>query len=87
MTLDEMEQQNWEFVVLQEQSVIPSAADMRNEHMYPAVRLLDSKIRERAAGPIPFMMWAYRDGLADVGSADFDDMQRQPYSGHTDIAK
>lgn len=86
MTLDKIKQRSWDFVVLQEQSVIPSVADMRNEHMYPAVRLLDSTMMESGAVPILFMTWGYRDGLPDLGYADFDDMQAELSSGYTDIA-
>lgn len=85
-TLEKIEQQNWDFVVLQEQSVISSIADQCNEHMYPAARLLDGKIREGGADTILFMTWAYRDGLPRAGHRDFDDMQAQLHVGYMEIA-
>ena len=85
-TLDKIGQQNWDFVILQEQSVIPSIADERNESMYPAVRLLDSKIGESGAETILFITWGYRDGLPDAGYRDFDDMQAHLHRGYMDIA-
>jgi hypothetical protein len=86
MTLEKLERQNWDFVVLQEQSVVASIADERMEHMYPAVRVLDGRIREGDAASILFMTWAYRDGLASAGHRDFDDMQAQLHRGYVDIA-
>lgn len=85
-TLDKIEQQNWDFVVLQEQSAIPSIVDERNKSMYPAARLLDSKIRESGAATIFYMTWGYRDGSPEVGYKDFDAMQAQLYSGYMGIA-
>lgn len=86
ITLEKIERQNWDFVVLQEQSVVASIADERSEHMYPAVRVLDGKIREGDASSILFMSWAYRDGLSSAGHRDFDDMQAQLHTGYMDIA-
>ena len=85
-TLHKIEQQNWDYVILQEQSVIPSIENERNQRMYPAVRLLHDKVRESGATLILFVTWGYRDGLPDAGFKDFDDMQAQLYSGYMDIA-
>jgi len=40
-----MEAQDWDYVILQEQSVIPSIQDERDQRIYPAVRALDEKNR------------------------------------------
>jgi hypothetical protein len=84
MTLDKIEQGNWGFVVLQEQSAIPSIADRRSQEMYPAVRLLHERIEDSGADTILFMTWAHRDGLPGVG--DCADMQAQLEAGYVDIA-
>lgn len=86
MTIEKMERQNWDFVVLQEQSVVASIAEERNKQMYPAVRVLDGKSSEGDAAPILFMPWAYRDGLPSAGGKDFGDMQAQLHTGYMDIA-
>ena len=85
MTLDKIEQQNWHFVVLQEQSSIPAIADQGNEYMYPAIRLLESKISERGAITVLFMAWGRRDGLPSAGYKDFAAMQAQVQAGYMEI--
>ena len=76
-------EQHWDYVVLQEQSVIPSIIDERTEKMYPAVRLLYSKVSRGAL--ILFMTWGRRDGLIDAGFSTFSDMQTQIQAGYTEI--
>ena len=50
------------FVVLQEQSQIPSIAQARTQSMYPAARELVRKIKDTRATPIFFVTRAYRGG-------------------------
>jgi hypothetical protein len=76
-------EQHWDYVILQEQSVIPSITDERTEKMYPAVRLLYSKVSGGAL--ILFMTWGRRDGLFDAGFSNFSDMQAQIQAGYTEI--
>lgn len=85
-TLEMIQQESWDYVVLQEQSVHPSVAQEREQHMYPAVRLLDSKISGSGAATILFMTWGRRDGLAEAGHKDFDAMQTQLHAGYMGIA-
>ena len=87
MTLDKIEQQDWDFVVLQEQSDIPAITEQRNEHMYPAVRLLDRKIGESGANTVLFMTWGRRNGLAGVEHEEYADLQAQLQSGYMEIAR
>jgi hypothetical protein len=77
--------QTWDFVILQEQSVIPAVPDRRELEMYPAVRSLDEKIQQVGAKTILFMTWGHRDGLAAEGYADFEAVQEQLYTGYTEI--
>ena len=81
-----IQQESWDYVVLQEQSVRPSVAQEREQHMYPAVRVLDSKIVENGADTILFMTWGRRDGLTEAGHRDFDAMQIQLGVGYMGIA-
>ncbi|MBU7018727.1 MAG: hypothetical protein HXS44_14550 [Theionarchaea archaeon] len=85
LTLDKIDE-NWDFVILQEQSVIPCILEERNEYMYPAVRNLYEKVHEKGGTVILFMTWGRRDGLPDAGYENFDDMQQQLYTGYMDIA-
>ncbi len=85
LTLDKIDQ-GWDFVVLQEQSVIPSLAEERSEQMYPAVRFLYEKVSEKDLTLILFMTWGHRYGYPGAGFDNFDEMQEQLRSGYTDIA-
>jgi len=86
ITLDKIEQQDWDYVVLQEQSDIPAIAEQRNEHMYPAVRLLNRKIGNSSANTVLFMTWGRRNGLAHVEHKEYADRQAQLQSGYMEIA-
>jgi hypothetical protein len=87
VTCDKIDQQTWDFVVLQEQSVIPSIADERDQQMYPAVRLLYKKIDEQGATLILFITWAHQHGFLDAGYTTFDDMQLHLTAGYMEIAR
>ena len=66
-TLEKIRSNEWEFVVLQEQSVIPSLTDTRERLMYPAVRQLHDEIKAVGADTILFMTWGRRNGLPREG--------------------
>ena len=58
----------WDFVVLQEQSQIPSLPGERLRDFFPAVASLHARIRAGGARTVLFMTWGYEDG----DSANFD---------------
>jgi hypothetical protein len=64
----------WQFVVLQEQSEIPSLEADRQGQMYPAARTLVGIVRAAGAMPILFQTWAHRDGWPDY-RLDYGAMQ------------
>jgi hypothetical protein len=76
-TLDRIAQDSWSYVVLQEQSVIPTIHYWRYNSMYPASRLLDSLIRLRGARTAFYMTWGWKNGgsqsYGDSWSPDFRD--------------
>ena len=76
----------WDYVVLQEQSVIPSVEHRRNTEMEPAARALVEQIRRAGAEPLFFMTWGRRDGLPEAGFENFTAMQTQLEMGYTEIA-
>jgi hypothetical protein len=85
-TLNKIEQRDWDFVILQEQSQIPAIAEQRMERMYPAIRLLNTKISQSGANAILFMTWGHRGGLPDAGLQDFAAVQDQIQLGYMEIA-
>ena len=84
-TLEKIRGNEWEFVVLQEQSVIPSLADTRERLMYPAVRQLHDEIKAVGADTILFMTWGRRNGLPSEGHRDFASMQAELEAGFLKI--
>ena len=83
---DRLAAQQWNFVVLQEQSVVPAVATARSVGMYPAVRELVSTIRARGAKPILLLTWGRRDGLPEEGYHDYRTMQSEITAGYLAIA-
>ncbi len=86
-TQDLLNSTNWNFVVLQEQSQIPSVEPVRNQEMYPAARELVQKIEAVGATPIFFVTWAHRDGMPENGMNNFESMQIQINRGYMGIAQ
>ena len=52
----------WNYVVLQEQSQIPSIPRLRDDSMYPAVRCLDSLIHAAGCSTALYMTWGWKNG-------------------------
>jgi hypothetical protein len=65
----------WTFVVLQEQSEIPSIAQLRESRMYPAALHLIGQVRSGGSTPLLFETWAHRAGWAGNGIPDYHSMQ------------
>ncbi len=86
-TLSKIKQTRWDYVVLQEQSIIPSVSSYRMKNMYPAARKLDRMIRRSGAKTIFFMTWGRRNGLAKHGFRNYKEMQMRVSSGYMTIAK
>lgn len=83
---DRIQQQSWTYVVLQEQSIIPSNPKVREHNMYPAIRLLHEEIENLGADVVLFMTWGRRDGLPESGYNDFFEMQTELEKGYLKIA-
>jgi hypothetical protein len=93
-TFEKLKSSKWDFVVLQEQSQIPSIEQSRTVSMYPAARLLVQQIEEAGAAPLLFLTWAHRDGLSENGlqgyemlAKAFESMQFQIDRGYLEIAQ
>ncbi len=87
VTSDMIGQQEWNYVVLQEQGGLPVDAQRRTELMAPAARALDDKIGKVGAETVSFMTWARRGGLTGGGFEDFAEMQDQLEEGYREIAQ
>jgi hypothetical protein len=92
-TLDKIAQDSWSFVVLQEQSVIPTIHYWRYNSMYPASRQLDSLIQLQGARTAFYMTWGWKYGgsqsYGDSWSPDFRDhfeMQESVRVAYEDVA-
>jgi hypothetical protein len=77
----------WNFIVLQEQSQIPSVPALREAQMYPAARQLVTAIRAGGAQPVFFETWAHRDGWREEGIPDYAGMQAAIDDGYREIAQ
>lgn len=86
-TLERIEARNWDYVIIQEQSVIPAKQSEREQQMYLPARILDKAIRENGGKTIMFMTWGRRDGLASEGFPDFASMQAQLSAGYLGIGE
>jgi hypothetical protein len=85
-TLRLLNSTKWNFVVLQEQSQIPSVEAARTQGMYPAARALVQKVNAIGAVPVFFITWAHRDGFPENGMT-YESMQNQINYGYTYIAQ
>jgi len=85
-TLDLLQSSKWDFVILQEQSQVPSVETARSNGMYPAARGLVEKIRQAGAQPVFFLAWAHRDGWPENKLPDYESMQIQIDQGYLAIA-
>ncbi|HXX61617.1 MAG TPA: SGNH/GDSL hydrolase family protein [Candidatus Sulfotelmatobacter sp.] len=77
----------WGFVVLQEQSEIPSLAWSRDNEMYPAARALVARVKAVNSTPVFFMTWAHEAGWPENGLPDYLAMQQQIDAGYVTIAQ
>ena len=81
-TISKINSEKWNFVILQEQSEVPTIQSSRTQEMYPAARVLVDDVRQVGAVPIFFITWAHRDGLPANGMPDYVSMQAQIDNGY-----
>jgi hypothetical protein len=85
-TMTALRSEPWDYVVLQEQSEIPSVESLRQQQMYPAARKLVIAVEDVGAQPVFFVTWAHRDGWSDNGLPDYRSMQTAIDDGYMTIA-
>jgi hypothetical protein len=69
-TLDWISRGNWDYVVLQEQSQIPTIPFWRDSSMFPSACSLAHLIRSVGAVPMLYITWGWRDGGVMVYNGD-----------------
>lgn len=76
----------WDYVVFQEQSIVPASATERVQAMYPAIRQLVDTAADWETETVLFLTWARRDGFSDVGYNSYEPMQRAITKAYEEIA-
>lgn len=84
---DALQSTHWDYVVLQEQSQIPSVEASRTQSMYPAARTLAERIREKGAEPMFFETWGHKSGYPENGMSSYEAMQYEVNQGYLGIAQ
>ena len=87
VTRRKLEGEQWDYVVLQEQSQIPAILEPREGEMLPAAGILVDRITETGATPILFMTWGNRDGLRRAGYPDYQSQQTGLEEGYLAVAE
>ena len=85
-TIPTINSQSWTYVVLQEQSQIPSIESLRQSEMYPAAQQLVGDIRTDKATPIFYMPWTREAGWPENGIPTYAEMQAAVNVGYQTIA-
>jgi len=85
-TVPTINSMSWNYVVLQEQSQIPSLESLRQSEMYPAAGQLVSDIRADKATPLFYLPWTREAGWPENGIPNYDQMQAAVNDGYLTIA-
>lgn len=76
---------DFDVVVFQEQSQLPSVAALAAEQTLPAARALDALADDAGVRVVWFQTWAHRDGWPDGGHGTYASMQDQVIATYTQI--
>lgn len=74
-TLGAIRSGEWDFVVLQEQSMVTSLSDMAELESSPAAEELVFSAINAGAQPLLYMTWGHRDGNGEVNHPSYESMQ------------
>jgi hypothetical protein len=84
----QLENRPWDYVVLQEQSIIPPIDDWRDYNMLPAVQNLHPRIQAAGGKTLLFMTWGYRNGeAAFTETPDYETMQERVTQAYYKIGR
>jgi hypothetical protein len=85
-TVNAIESTDWDYVILQEQSIVPASEPERINSMNPSMRALNRSIQIAGASPVLYLTWGRRGGFSDVGHASYASMQAAVTSAYEKIA-
>lgn len=89
-TLGALRREKRDFVVLQEQSIVPGVPELRQTEMLPAARKLCELARKQGARPVLYLTWARERGdpvNKRLFPADtYDKMQARVIEGYREVA-
>ena len=85
-TVDAIESEEWDYVILQEQSIVPASEPERVNSMNPSMRALNRSIQKSGASPVVYMTWGRAHGFSEVGHADYASMQEAVITAYEKIA-
>jgi hypothetical protein len=74
-TTDAIADGDWDYVVLQEQSMAPADRDLARRVSYPAAELLSRTIVGNGAEVVLFLTWGHRNGSPELGHGTYSSMQ------------
>jgi len=82
-------QQEWDYVVLQEQSVRPAIPGESREAFYKSVGELVEEVRKVGAEPVLYMTWGRRDPVKELGGLfpDYAAMQKELSLAYTEAGR
>lgn len=89
-----LQKEDWDYVIIQEQSQVPTVKYWRDESMKPAAEVLNTIIKEGGAQTVLFMTWGRKYGgeqlLYDFASSNFSNynhMQDSLEKSYRDLAE
>ncbi|VAW15852.1 hypothetical protein MNBD_BACTEROID05-1201, partial [hydrothermal vent metagenome] len=85
-TLSMIGNEDWDYIVLQEQSTLPLFASNLGKFMIPATRILQEKAQQSGAKIILFMTWGRRDGFKRPGMQNYEQMQEKLSNAYLKVA-
>ncbi len=85
-TTDVIRNGEWDYVVLQEQSVVPSVESERINSMNPSMRSLNNSIVAADAQVVLFLTWGRANGFSEVGHGSYGSMQAAVTTAYEKIA-
>jgi hypothetical protein len=74
-SLDAIAKGGYDFVVLQEQSMVPADHNLSERRSRPAASSLGTRASQAGASVVMFMTWGHRRGSAEVGHSSYESMQ------------
>ncbi|BBM00111.1 DUF4886 domain-containing protein [Microbulbifer sp. GL-2] len=89
VTLEAIREKRWDYIVLQEQSQLPSfAEEQRRKEIYPYADKLVKEIRKASAKPLLFLTWGRKHGdIHNIPDDTRSEMQARLLEGYQNMAK